>query len=66
MEVTGYEKPKEMLPLAMWAIQGDEPHVYCMEWDCKAADCYGCPCASRRVDGVLEYYRPPLHGGASQ
>ena len=55
-----YEKPTELLPLAIWVFEDESGRVWCT--DCKCGDCHGCPAAHRRKDGRDEYYRPPIHG----
>lgn len=56
---TNYEKPKELLPLAMWVFEGESGQVMCL--DCKCEDCYGCPVGWRQVDGETEYWRMPMY-----
>lgn len=55
-----YEKPTELLPLAIWVFEGDSGRVWCDT--CGVDDCHGCPAAHRFVDGKPQYYRPPIFG----
>lgn len=57
-----YEKPTELLPLAMWVFEGENGRVLCE--DCKSESCYGCPCAWRKNNGQTQYYRQPIFGMA--
>lgn len=57
-----YEKPAELLPLALWVFEGESGRVWCET--CRCDDCFGCPAAHRKMNGRDEYYRPPIHGYA--
>ena len=59
-----YARPEFLAPLCAWVAMGDEGKVMC--FDCKSPECRGCPAACREMDGQIQYYRPPIHGGANQ
>ena len=66
-ELQNYEKPTDLWPICMWVFAGDSGNLLCLEGTapdgtCGASDCFGCPTATRKINGKLEYWRPPIHG----